>query len=215
MGLRGFLRRIGGVILSPGETLEIIVHEKVSLLEPLLLIVCFEGLIGFLRAAAVISFLRRVVGFLSFLAGSIPWIPRLTGITSAFIFPASATFSIVFSLVVWVLWGGIAHLVAKHGFNGTGDYVTTLRTLGYAEVPRFISIIGVLFTVFSPLAIFIALALRVLGVIWQAAIATFAMMKSHGLSGGSAFIAGILIPAVVLLVIGLLVIFVPFMVVRW
>jgi len=52
--------------------------------------------------------------------------------------------SIIGSLIAWPIWSGLTYLIGDKVFHGTATWGELLRTLGFAQAPAFLNILGVI-----------------------------------------------------------------------
>lgn len=52
--------------------------------------------------------------------------------------------SIVGSLIAWPIWSGLTYLIGDKVFHGTATWGELLRTLGFAQAPAFLNILGLI-----------------------------------------------------------------------
>lgn len=50
--------------------------------------------------------------------------------------------SVIGSLVAWPIWSGLTYLIGDKVFHGTATWGELLRTLGFAQAPAFLNILG-------------------------------------------------------------------------
>jgi hypothetical protein len=67
---------------------------------------------------------------------------------------------LVGSLISWLIWAGITYLIGSKLFGGTATWGELLRTLGFAQAPRVLLILGII-PIFGVL-VWIAVAIWVL-----------------------------------------------------
>jgi len=68
--------------------------------------------------------------------------------------------TLIGALISWVLWAGITYLIGDKMFGGTATWGELLRTLGFAQAPRVLLLLGII-PVFGRL-VWIAVAIWVL-----------------------------------------------------
>lgn len=52
--------------------------------------------------------------------------------------------SIIGSLIAWPIWSGLTYLIGDKVFHGTATWGELLRTLGFAQAPAFLNILGLI-----------------------------------------------------------------------
>ncbi|HEY4674930.1 MAG TPA: Yip1 family protein [Candidatus Bathyarchaeia archaeon] len=190
-----FLNRIGGVFLAPDSTFTQIVTQRISILEPLMLIILLVGI----EAALIASFAYRIfsafttafssvtgtapLGFLAF----IPWI--------------MLTMMIVSILISWLILAGIAHISAKYVFKGSGSYIGLLKLYGYAFIPYSLMILSTILIGISWVTWPIALFLNIIMTFWIIILMTAAVKQNYGVDTGKAFISSFIGPMLLWLII--------------
>lgn len=68
--------------------------------------------------------------------------------------------TLIGALVSWVLWAGLTYLIGDKVFGGTATWGELLRTLGFAQAPRVLLVLGII-PVFG-LLVWLAVAIWVL-----------------------------------------------------
>jgi len=194
-GFIGFLDRLGGTLLEPGKTFYRILEEKRGILEPLFLIILFFGIQGALVGVFIVRILYSFLPFLSPIIG-VEQLKTFQDILS--IIPIITTISwIIFSLILWVISAGIAHLCARYVFKGMGSYTQLLKLYGYASVPSSLVILGMLlvslnFSLFFGFSIILCL----IAIFW-----TVAVERCHLIDPGQAFISSFIAPLILFIIL--------------
>ena len=52
--------------------------------------------------------------------------------------------AVISAIVGWIVWSGVTMFVGTRFFGGTGDWGELLRTLGFAQAPAVLAILGIL-----------------------------------------------------------------------
>jgi len=199
-GFTGFLDRLGGTLLEPRKTFYDILEEKRGILEPLFLIILFFGIQGALVGVLIVRILYSFLPFLSPIIG-VEQLKAFQGIL--FVIPIITTISwIIFSLILWVISAGIAHLCAKYVFKGMGSYTQLLKLYGYASVPSSLVILGMMlaslnFSIFFGFSVILCL----IAVFWTVIILVVAVERCHLIDAGQAFISSFIAPLVLLIIL--------------
>jgi hypothetical protein len=193
-----FLNRIGGVFLAPDSTFTQIITQKLSIIEPLMLIILLVGI----EAGIMASFAYRIfsafatafssvtgtstIGFFAF----IPWI--------------MLTMMIISTLIAWLILAGTAHISAKYIFKGTGSYTQLLKLYGYAFIPYSLMILSTLLIGISWVLWPISAFLNIITVFWIIILMTTAVKQNYGIDTGKAFISSFIGPMLLwLLIVGI------------
>ena len=91
---------------------------------------------------------------------------------------------LVASLIGWVLWAGATYFIGAKIFGGTATWGELLRTLGFAQSPKVLAVLGIV-PVLGPIVGFI------LG-IWLLATGLIAIRQALDISTGKAVVTAIL-----------------------
>jgi hypothetical protein len=73
--------------------------------------------------------------------------------------------SLLLAIIGWLLWAGVTYLVGVHLFGGTATWLELLRTLGFANAPGVLGILGLFPLLGSAISLAIMLWMLVCGVI--------------------------------------------------
>jgi len=192
---RGFLNRLGGILLDPRETFEQVVAEKRGFLEPLLIVFLSHGIQG----AVIGSFIATIIlGIWAFLGEWLGAAPHGLIVSIPII-----TFFVAFiaALILWVILAGIAHLCARYVFKGVGSFGQLFKLYGYASVPYSLIIlatvlIGINFSL-SPLSLILGL----ISIFWMVLTMVVAVDTNYKIGLGKAFISSFVGPMIVLLIL--------------
>ncbi len=193
--IQRFSSRIGGVLLHPKETFEIFVHERRGFSEPFIVFLCIVIVEGLLMGVILLGVIREI---LSIFPAPLPkFILYFVNVLPVFILAGF----VVYKLVYFIVWALIAHLSAKHLFNGVGEFEPVLSLFMYSVLPEVIFIFGLVVAVFAPIhGLIFSVALRVAALIWTALLVVNAISQVHGLDMGKSLVSAILIPLVVALI---------------
>ncbi len=197
---KGFSSRIGGVLLHPRETFEMIVHEKRGLTEPVLLFLIITLVEGLLAGSVISRVIQRILEIVE-VGSHIPsWI--VSGIFSQVLPFSLVLVSVIGGFVNLILWSLINHLVARHLFDSMGSYEATLGLYMYTSVIDFLIILGLIVSLFTPAAgLLLTSTLAFVTLIWKAWLLVLITENVYGLDSGKALISAILIPLVIYLVV--------------
>ena len=190
-----FLSRIGGLIISPKETMTIIAHERRGLAEPFILIIIFSAFYWSSLTLSInhlINYFTIWTEILKFIyAFIIPWTSIIIGL------------GIAADIILWLLFSFGVYLMAKL-VNGAGNFEDTLSIIGYSIVSRIFMIIPLIFSPIAPVtSIVTSLILSIASIIWTIYLSSLGISEIHGLTFEKALILVILIP---LIIIGVLII---------
>lgn len=72
---------------------------------------------------------------------------------------------VIGALVGWLLWSGVTMLVGTKLFGGTADWGELLRTLGFAQAPGVLTILGVVGILRIPIAFLVGIWQLVAGIV--------------------------------------------------
>ncbi|WRQ72925.1 MAG: Yip1 family protein [Methanosarcinales archaeon Met12] len=185
------IEEIGGVIVSPWETLENI-SKKEDIRSAFIIVLIASILSG--MHTILLPEMRAMFEILG------------VGIDYTILF----VFSLVLGLIGWVLSAGIYRLIAMM-LGGNGSYNKVLQLLGYAYAMYF---------VYLPVSAFVMIALPVLsgvitliGLIWALILSVFAISIAEGFSKLRAIATVVIgiIAVVILFVIGAVIMMAAFM----
>jgi hypothetical protein len=156
-----------------------------------------------LLVPAVIVGTGAIVNFLSPLLTVV--VTRRDDISNFMIMPSAALYFLLLPFALWLVTAGVLYVVSRL-LAGTGSFPATLQNTGYGYLPQtllspFIVINGIAQpwiagmqpSVFLTVLVTILGAGLFLGVFWSAALWTFAMEKTHGLSRGRAMAGPVLV----------------------
>lgn len=194
----GFLGRLGETFLEPGKMFERLIAEKKGFLEPLVIVLIFQGVHGALIGSFIAKIVITVFAFLGSLLGAQMVVP---GFVLA-IPVITAIVGIICALLFWVILAGIAHITAKYIFKGVGSFSQLFKLYGYASVPNILAIfatllMGVNFFVFLGYSLILCCA----SIFWMVLIMVVAVEKSHQIDPGKAFISAFIGPMIILLIL--------------
>ncbi|MDP2958197.1 MAG: YIP1 family protein [Longimicrobiales bacterium] len=85
----------------------------------------------------------------------------------------------VVSLVGWALWAGITYLVGAKLFGGTASWGELLRTLGFAQAPGLLMVLGIIPFLGKPVIVVVAL--------WMLVAAFIAIRQALDFGNGKTF----------------------------
>lgn len=100
------------------------------------------------------------------------------------------------AIIGWLLWSGVTMLVGTKLFGGTADWGELLRTLGFAQSPGVLAIIGVVGFLRPPVIVLVSL--------WQLVTGIVAIRQALDFGTGRAVLTAIASFVVVLVVMTLL-----------
>ncbi len=110
----------------------------------------------------------------------------------------SAIGAAIGGLVGWAIWAGVTYLIGAYVFKGTATWGELLRTLGFAQSPRFLLVLG-----FIPI---IGWVIGIIVFIWVLIAGIIAIRQALDITTGKAIgvaIIGWLLMAVVSIFLGL------------
>lgn len=110
----------------------------------------------------------------------------------------SAIGAAIGGLVGWAIWAGVTYLIGAYVFKGTATWGELLRTLGFAQSPRFLLVLG-----FIPI---IGWLIGIVVFIWVLIAGIIAIRQALDITTGKAIgvaIIGWLLMAVVSIFLGL------------
>lgn len=105
-------------------------------------------------------------------------------------------FGVIGAILGWLLWSGVTMIVGTKLFGGTADWGELLRTLGFAQTPGVLALIG-LIPVLGVLALFIV-------GIWQLVAGVIAIRQALDFSTGKAILTALIAFVVVMVVMSIL-----------
>jgi len=192
--LERIISRIGGLIISPKETMKILIHEKRGLAEALAIFLLFSVLNWVALVLALRHLFNYIIGaFIMSLRFLTLWLSTL------FI-----AMGIIFDLIFWALLSVGIHLTAK-AVDGGGSFEDTISVIGYSQVSRALCIIPLILSPFMPItSMILYIGLGVITIAWFIYLASIGLSEVHGISFEKALITVILPPLVILgLLIGI------------
>ena len=92
--------------------------------------------------------------------------------------------SIIMAFVGWFIWAGVTYLIGTRVFNGTATWGELLRTIGFAQTPNVLLILGVI-----P---FLGVLIAWIAAIWTIITGVVAIRQALDLDTGKAVITAIL-----------------------
>lgn len=207
-GFVGILDRLGGALLEPGKTFDRMIDEERGILEPLLIVVVFNAIQGAIIGSlivriilSVVAFAGRFFGQMGIPTGGVPPGPIPMGLL-AIIPVATAVLWSIAALILWVIFAGIAHFIAKYVFKGVGSFVRLLTLYGYASVPWSLVILGMVLLGLNLFAFMgFSAILNLVAIFWMVLITVVAAERSHKIDPGKAFISVFIGPLVVFLIL--------------
>lgn len=156
----------------------------------------FQEILDKKNAINGLYFLTFFAAFLGFMAGSI--------FSNFYLAIVMALLFIILAFVKILIWGLICYILAKFLFKGEGSFLDTFGLLGFTSVTYLLGIFG-LATMMVANTVFSSLLLWFLMVVWIVILGTVAVDKVHRIGIGKSFLSAIGIPALVIIVIGLIV----------
>jgi len=198
-GLSSLLEEIGGVIVEPKDEFLKLLNRKTSLLKPLGVITLFHGVHGALigtilfKAFLTFSYLWKLI-----------WVGPQTLPLHLLIFFTPVTLailSVALMVTTWILSSVITHLCVRIVFGKKGSYLKLLNLYGYASVPFFLSIVGLLMLSLTSKFFVYSIALLATSVLWSIIILITAVQSVYEVSAGKAFISSVIAPLFVILVL--------------
>lgn len=93
-------------------------------------------------------------------------------------------FGLVMAIVGWLLWSGVTMLVGTKLFGGTADWGELLRTLGFAQSPGVLALLGIIPFLGVPILFVVA--------IWQLVAGIIAIRQALDFSTGKAVLTAII-----------------------
>jgi len=179
---------IAGLLFHPDGFFARKQHEEIRLLVPAV-IVGIGGIVNFLSPLPTVAVTRR------------------EDLSNFLTMPSAALYFLLLPFALWFVTAGILYVISRL-LSGTGSFPATVQNTGYGYLPQTLLspllvingiaqpwIAGMQPSIFLTVLVAVAGAGLFLGVFWSAALWTFAMEKTHGLSRGRAM-AG---PALVVL----------------
>ena len=180
-------------MISPKETMKILVHERRGLGEALIIFFLFSILNWTALVLALKHLLNYLIGTLfTFMRLFTPWLLSLVMVLG-----------LIFDVILWVLSSVGIHITLR-AVNGGGSFEDTMSILGYSQVSRVPCIVPLALSPFMPItSMILYLVFSIVAIMWFVYLASLGLSEAHGVSFEKALIAVILPP---LAVIGLLVI---------
>lgn len=83
------------------------------------------------------------------------------------------------ALVGWLIWAGVTYLVGDKIFGGTASWGELLRTLGFAQAPGILMILGIIPLLGAPITLFVAF--------WMLVAAFIAIRQALDFGNGKTF----------------------------
>jgi len=216
-----FVNRVKNVIFSPRAAFQNILAEGFSMTEPVGIVLGINFLNALLFGIGAIRGMNLITDFISRRVHISPEIINLeidvsgvTGILLA-IFLGMAVFYAIYSLFPWIINAGIGHIMAKHVFNGLGDFESLLCTFGYSQITAISLTLGLLvFIIYPVTGLFVLLAMGIVKLIWSIVLRTLSVSEVYGLDLGRSFIS-VIMPYLLLLAFGLISSGFPFFFFKW
>ena len=183
---------LGGLLLHPREYVRIIYHEDRPLLEGVFTVAFFEVLAGILILSIVQRTLKMLIDIVAIpVTGS----GFIASMASQFILPSL----LIMGLIIWLLWGIIAHVIAK-AMGGGGELEPVLVIFGYSWFTKILVILPLLFFPIVPIAsILSSMVFMIIQYIWASYINIHGIREIHGLTLGGAVVATVIVPLVIVL----------------
>ena len=148
------IERLGGIITSPRETLEQLSKEMA--LKGSFIVVLLAGALFGIWLGMLLPYL---------LPELMPLIPL--GFTEFFVL------GLISTLLSWVIFAGISHLVAKLLMGGKGEYSMLLQLMGYAHVPYLLIYpLSLIIHAISPV---LSSVIDLIGIVWAFILTIFAI----------------------------------------
>ena len=211
-GLRtpSIVDRMGAVLLDSESAFRVMIHERTSLLQAIVLVFSIAFLAGGLQIIHLDRILRWLIvvlqppysnldtiapGFVEFLREVQMGYPR-PPVISLIIFGGAIVFALLYVFFVWFLWASISFILARIFFRGTGTWRNDLVLFGYCSVVDvFTLFVGLLMLVAHPGIALISLLVTPLFLLpWKIVMAVQALKENHGISTAHAFYCVFLIP---------------------
>lgn len=105
-------------------------------------------------------------------------------------------FGVLGAIVGWLLWSGVTMIVGTKLFGGTADWGELLRTLGFAQTPGVLALLG-LIPLLGVLAMFLA-------GLWQLVAGVVAIRQALDFSTGKAILTALIAFIVVIVVMSIM-----------
>jgi hypothetical protein len=187
-----YLELLGGLLLHPREYVKIIYHEDRPLVEGIFTVALFEVLTGVLILSIVQRVLKMVMDLVSMPFTSSGFVASMA---SQFILPSL----LIMGFIVWILWGVIAHVIAK-AMGGGGELEPVLVVFGYSWYTKIIIILPLLFFPLAPIAsVLSSFVFMIIQYIWASYINIHGVKEIHGLTLGGAIVATVIVPLIIVL----------------
>ena len=187
------INRIGGLIISPKDTVKILVHERRGLLEPLMIVLLFSIVKWTALSLAFRHLLNYMVGWIEITPFTV-----ITKFIFDWLFALGVALGIIYDLVIWILFSLGVYMMTKL-VKGSGDFEDTMAVIGYAHVSKVFMIIPLIMAPFAPvMSLFLSLALYFVSLILLVYITAIGVSEIHGLSFEKAIIVTIIPPLVVI-----------------
>ena len=92
--------------------------------------------------------------------------------------------ALIGALLGWAVWAGITYLIGKTVFNGTATWGELLRTLGFAQTPALLNVLGIIPVLGGLVKFVVAIWVLIAGII--------AIRQALDISTGKAVVVAIL-----------------------
>ena len=96
---------------------------------------------GWLRPTGIVllSALVGVIGSIPIIRATVANLPPEVGSFSALVYVVGAAGGVVGTLIFWVLYAGLFHVISAAGFGGDGPFSETLKLTGWGFIPHVVS----------------------------------------------------------------------------
>jgi len=212
-----FVTRVKNVIFSPKAAFQNILAEGFSMTEPVSIVLGINFINALLFGIGAVRGLNLITDFISRRVHISPDIINmkinLSGYSGVIFaaFLGIAVLYAVYSLFPWIINAGIGHVIAKHVFNGLGDFESLLCTFGYSQIAAISLTLGLLIFIFYPVTgLFVILGMKIVELIWSVVLRTLSVSEVYGLDLGRSFIS-VIMPYLLLLAVGLMFSGIPFL----
>ena len=181
------ISRIGGLIVSPKETMKLLVHEGRGLSEAALVVLAFSLSYWASVVLALRHLVRYVAGPLIELLAPIAGIARGLAVLGV-------ALGVALTMVAWVALSAASHLLIR-ALGGGGSFEDTMSVLGYSHACLAIPLAPLAISPLTPLVSLAAhLVLGLAAAVWFVYLAGVGLSESHGVGLGRAM-AAVAVPA--------------------